>query len=238
MTFVNGTNQSLRTTDMMIERDYTGHVHFLSAGLIHMNGRMYDPKLHTFLSVDSNIQDPFNTQSYNRNSYVVNNPLMYTDYSGEIFGIDDVLVAVIIGAIIGGYTGYKIAKAQGVTGWGMVGYIVGGAVIGGLSGGAGATISAAGGLMAVTSSMIVSSIKSSMLFSMLSGGHTLTSIFFGFGSVNLQTGDVGYLGEKGNSFLTNLGYFYGAFANVSDVISYLEAEQMLRLLLRLSKVER
>jgi hypothetical protein len=51
-----------------------------------MNGRFYDSKLHRFLQPGNNIQDPFNTQNYNRYGYVVNNPLKYTDPSGEIFG--------------------------------------------------------------------------------------------------------------------------------------------------------
>lgn len=214
----NGIDVETNST-LILDRGYTGHEHFTQVGLIHMNGRMYDSKLHTFLSVDNNIQEPFNTQNYNRFAYVLNNPLMYTDYSGEIFGIDDVLFAVIVGALVGGYSGYKIAKAQGISGWGMAGYIVGGAVIGGLSGGAGATISAAGGAMAVTAAMIASSFSSSMLFSIMSNGATPTSIFFGFGSINLDNGDFSYIGEKGNSFLEDLGYFFGAFANVSDVIS-------------------
>lgn len=71
--------------ELMIERGYTGHEHFFQVGLIHMNGRLYDPKLHTFLSVDNYIQDSFDTQNYNRYGYVLNNPLMYTDPSGELF---------------------------------------------------------------------------------------------------------------------------------------------------------
>jgi hypothetical protein len=35
-----------------------------------------------FLSADPYIQSPYNTQSYNRYSYVMNNPLKYTDPSG------------------------------------------------------------------------------------------------------------------------------------------------------------
>lgn len=83
----NGTviNLNKQAPDLMIERGYTGHEHFFQVGLIHMNGRMYDPKLHTFLSVDNYIQDPFNTQNYNRYGYVLNNPLAYTDPSGELF---------------------------------------------------------------------------------------------------------------------------------------------------------
>jgi RHS repeat-associated protein len=70
----------------LIDRGYTGHEHLQSVELIHMNGRLYDPKLHRFLQPDNNLQDPYNTQNYNRYAYVMNNPLMYTDPSGEAYG--------------------------------------------------------------------------------------------------------------------------------------------------------
>lgn len=74
----------------VLDRGYTGHEHLQSVALINMNGRIYDPKLHRFLQPDNYIQDPFDTQNYNRYSYVLNNPLKYTDPSGEsaagIFG--------------------------------------------------------------------------------------------------------------------------------------------------------
>jgi hypothetical protein len=50
-----------------------------------MNGRMYDPQQGRFLSPDNHIQDPFNTQNFNRYGYVLNNPLSLTDPSGEFF---------------------------------------------------------------------------------------------------------------------------------------------------------
>ena len=49
-----------------------------------MNGRMYDANLGRFLSPDNFIQDPYNTQSFNRYGYVWNNPLKFNDPSGEI----------------------------------------------------------------------------------------------------------------------------------------------------------
>ncbi|MBA0883035.1 FG-GAP-like repeat-containing protein [Flavobacterium undicola] len=67
----------------LLDRGYTGHEHLQSVGLIHMNGRLYDAKLHRFLQPDNNVQDPNNTQNYNRYSYVLNNPLKYTDWTGE-----------------------------------------------------------------------------------------------------------------------------------------------------------
>jgi len=47
-----------------------------------MNGRLYDPLAGRFLSADNSIQDPTNTQHYNRYSYCLNNPLKYSDPSG------------------------------------------------------------------------------------------------------------------------------------------------------------
>lgn len=71
----------------VLDRGYTGHEHLQSVGIINMNGRLYDPRLHRFLQPDNNIQDPFNTQNYNRYGYVMNNPLRYTDPSGEIWDL-------------------------------------------------------------------------------------------------------------------------------------------------------
>lgn len=106
----NGNTQSVNPQFTFIDRGYTGHEHFFTVGLIHMNGRMYDPVLKQFLSPDNNIQEPFNSQNYNRYGYVLNNPLMYTDPSGEIFGLGTILSGAIIGAFIGGatYTVYAL----------------------------------------------------------------------------------------------------------------------------------
>ena len=61
---------------------------------------MYHANLGRFLSPDNFIQDPYNTQSFNRYGYVLNNPLKYNDPSGELF-----VTAMIIGAIVGAYIG-------------------------------------------------------------------------------------------------------------------------------------
>ena len=65
-----------------------------------MNGRVYDPYMSTFLSPDNYIQAPDNSQNFNRYAYCLNNPLKYTDPSGEVFGLDDILVAAAVGAIV------------------------------------------------------------------------------------------------------------------------------------------
>ena len=60
-----------------------------------MNGRIYDPQLHRFLQPDNFVQEAENTQNYNRYSYVLNNPMIYTDKNGEFFG-------TIISALVDG----------------------------------------------------------------------------------------------------------------------------------------
>jgi RHS repeat-associated protein len=63
-------------------RGFTGHEMLDGIGLVHMNGRIYDPLLGRFLSADVFVQFPTVLGSYNRYSYVSNNPLRYTDTSG------------------------------------------------------------------------------------------------------------------------------------------------------------
>ncbi|RLA13394.1 MAG: hypothetical protein DRQ59_05405, partial [Gammaproteobacteria bacterium] len=75
-------------TPVVTERGYTGQEHIDELDLIHMNGRVYDPALMRFLSPDPIVQAPTSTQNYNRYSYVVNNPLKYTDPSGYSFFSD------------------------------------------------------------------------------------------------------------------------------------------------------
>ncbi|MDM3872668.1 RHS repeat-associated core domain-containing protein [Porticoccus sp. W117] len=65
-------------------RGFTGHEMLDEVGIIHMNGRIYDATAARFLQADPIIQDPLNTQSLNRYSYVWNNPLNATDPSGYV----------------------------------------------------------------------------------------------------------------------------------------------------------
>ena len=60
-------------------RGYTGHEHLTAFSLINMNGRCYDPALGRMLSADNYVQSGGSTQSFNRYSYVMNNPMKYTD---------------------------------------------------------------------------------------------------------------------------------------------------------------
>jgi RHS repeat-associated protein len=129
-----GNNVAL-TKFAILDRGYTGHEHLQGVGLVHMNGRLYDPMLHRFLMPDNFVQDIYNTTSYNRYGYAMHNPLMYTDASGEL-----VWAVIIVGAIIGGATGAaayigSAARTQNWN-WGEFGLsILGGAALGAFSAG-------------------------------------------------------------------------------------------------------
>lgn len=79
-----GVNYTTAPANLMFYRGYTGHEHLDGLGLINMNGRVYDPVIALFLSPDNYVQSSENTQNYNKYSYCLNNPLRFTDPSGEI----------------------------------------------------------------------------------------------------------------------------------------------------------
>ena len=101
-------------------RGYCGHEMMPEFGLINMNGRLYDPVLGRFLSPDNYVQMPDFSQNFNRYSYCLNNPLKYTDPSGELFGIDDAIIAFALynaasSMMQAAYNGESVWKAGGLS---------------------------------------------------------------------------------------------------------------------------
>jgi RHS repeat-associated protein len=108
-------------------RGYTGHEMLDDLGLVHMNGRIYDPLLGRMLSADIVVQAPGNLQAYNRYSYVMNNPATYTDPTGffwdpnsgwwgasewGIFG-----KAAVVDPAVDGYKSGSLSMEKGFTEW-------------------------------------------------------------------------------------------------------------------------
>jgi RHS repeat-associated protein len=121
--FVNGRPDVLDSiVGFNTDRGYTMHEHLDEMGVIHMNGRIYDPLMGRFMSADPFIQSPDDLQSYNRYAYVMNNPLAYTDPSGY-FNLGSAfagawrsawrspLVQAVVTVVIGIYAGPGAAAA-------------------------------------------------------------------------------------------------------------------------------
>ena len=78
---VGGIPQSLDTG--ITRKGYTGHIELQTDSLTYMNARVYDASIGRFMSADTIVPNPFNSQDFNRYSYVRNNPLRYTDPTGH-----------------------------------------------------------------------------------------------------------------------------------------------------------
>lgn len=119
---VNENNVALNVENglQFLDRGYTSHEHLDEVKLIHMNGRLYDPKLRSFLQPDNFIQNTEDTQNFNRYSYGLNNPLLYADYSGE--ELISLGLAIGIGALISvlTYTITAIATDGPITPTGLI----------------------------------------------------------------------------------------------------------------------
>ncbi len=108
-------------------RGYTGHEHLDPFVLINMNGRIYDPVVGRVLSPDNFVQDPFSTQNFNRYSYVLNNPLRYTNPDGNlIFIIPHISFGLEIGIGIPGVLSASVTGGynfgSGTPYWSIQGY--------------------------------------------------------------------------------------------------------------------
>jgi RHS repeat-associated protein len=127
-------------------RGFTGHESLDDVALVHMGGRVYDPLVGRMLSADPYVQFPSHSQSFNRYSYVLNNPLTHTDPSGFCIaagpscggfmaGLGGAAVAAPRQASIGGAFSYAIqAVVMRIVPQFGGGWSFGGGGLGGLGG--------------------------------------------------------------------------------------------------------
>ena len=118
-------------------RGFTGHEGLDGTGVIHMNGRIYDADVGRFMQTDPFVQAPDNTQSWNSYSYCFNNPLAYTDPTGnltfrQVLGI---AIAIIGTYITWGMDGGFFAKLGVAIAFGAAsGYVATGTLRGAVTG--------------------------------------------------------------------------------------------------------
>ena len=99
-------------------RGFTGHEHYDRFKIVNANARLYDPVLGRFFSPDPFVQVPDFTQSFNRYSYCMNNPVMYSDPDGEIFGTVFGLISDLVNNIfVRTFKGEKWDWTQTKYGW-------------------------------------------------------------------------------------------------------------------------
>jgi RHS repeat-associated protein len=123
-----GAGSALATTT----RGFTGHEHVDTIGLIHMNGRVYDPVIGRFVQSDPLVDAGI--QGLNRYSYVLNNPLSLTDPTGHLswgewmrIGIGIAVTAATAGAASGTWQGLALTTGQKALVVGAGGALVGAA---------------------------------------------------------------------------------------------------------------
>jgi RHS repeat-associated protein len=80
--FANGADDPSDSISSQTTRGFTNQEELGVSGLVHLNGRIYDPLLGRMLSADPTVPDPLNAQAWNRYSYVGNDPLTFTDPTG------------------------------------------------------------------------------------------------------------------------------------------------------------
>nr|WP_256473648.1 RHS repeat-associated core domain-containing protein [Aliidiomarina quisquiliarum] len=198
-------------------RGYTGHTMVNDLNLIHMGGRTYNPVLGRFMQADPFIQAGANLQNYNRYSYVLNNPLSYTDPSGYLFkklntkfGRFTPLLAMAV-MIIPGAQPMGATMLKGFIAGGIATGNLRGAIVGGLTAGMGKSLGELKGFGSFMSRGIIVGAASSLQGGKFSHG------FVSAGASELFGGNVG---NRTGNFITSaivggtVSHFVGGkFAN-------------------------
>ena len=123
---------------------YRGYYYDNETGFYYLQTRYYDPTICRFINADNYelvTELSCDAGQLNMYAYCNNNPIMYTDESGEIVGWLVVLICSLVGATIGGTVSGVIAANNGIEGWELVGDIA----LGSLVGAAGGALLTAGG---------------------------------------------------------------------------------------------
>ena len=126
---------------------YRGYYYDTETGFYYLQSRYYNPQWGRFLNADGYINANGDLIGYNMYAYCSNNPVMYTDPTGESITLTCIIVGAVLGAIVGGCIGAYVSKEKTdeVNGWAVAAGAVGGAAVGAIAGWAvGSAITAIG----------------------------------------------------------------------------------------------
>ena len=118
---------------------YRGYYYDNETGFYYLQSRYYDPEICRFISADNLELLPDLSQvpgQLNLYAYCNNNPVNYTDPSGEILLSTAILIGLGIGAAVGVGVGIGIGLANGASGWELFADAMLGMGLGGLLGAA------------------------------------------------------------------------------------------------------
>jgi RHS repeat-associated protein len=177
-----------------LDHKYTSQELDGEVGLYNYGARLYDPEIGRFITPDTIIPDPANPQSLNRYSYVLNNPIMYTDPNGRF-----PWAAIFIGALIG-------TVSSGIQSDWDIGAMLAGGVIGGVAGGVGGYM---GGLYNGAVGGAAAGATAGGLSSAYYGGNVMDGILKG-----------AVIGGIGGAAFEGIGAYYGNTWNLGRVGVY------------------
>ena len=143
------------------DRGFTGHEHLDDLGIVHMNGRVYDPLIARFMQADPLVQNALDLQSYDRYGYCSAAPMACTDPSGYfslkkfVRVVAAIVIAVYAPQFLGEYMGWAwaatpVATSTGTT-WALTWQ---GAAVTGFVSGAVASDSLKGGVQGAFSGLV------------------------------------------------------------------------------------
>jgi RHS repeat-associated protein len=198
---------------------YRGYYYDKETKLYYLNSRYYDPETSRFISPDKpenlfkSATVPFGANLY---QYCYNNPVMYTDSTGQfpflIFAIAALAVGLTAGATVGAVTAYN----DGLTGWDFAQRVITKAAIGTAIAGAtlvlgGVTVGGLGGALGV-STALMNGLKTVYAVGMLgmvfgtAAALTVNGIPFQWDGARFKNNDQSKLQVGGNKALDHL-YF-------------------------------
>jgi len=134
-------NYQNNTYAFEVSSRYTGQTLDEDTGLYYYGARYYDPELARFIQPDSTVPDPEFSQAYNRYAYVYNNPLKFTDPTGQFpwalaaavmkaVSAFNTLKAICVAVHTGDFRGLAVGLACSILG-GAIGGQIGGAIANG-----------------------------------------------------------------------------------------------------------
>ncbi|MEK6843731.1 MAG: RHS repeat-associated core domain-containing protein, partial [Candidatus Micrarchaeota archaeon] len=184
---------------------YTGKEKDSESGLMYYGARYYNPGIGRFVQADSMISNPYDPQSLNRYSYVLNNPYKFVDKKGNFAIVPALLIAG--SALAGGYLAYQSTYAA--TGNSNAALLAG--VIGGVASGASAAVVIGGSVVGAVGAGGSAALRYMGFEATLTAGAELfglgASSEFAIQNIEGKSVDYGKVGIAGSSNLISSMFF-------------------------------